>query len=169
MGVISATLWRHAIKVCFHFVKCNCGTCLKFFWNSVLRLDPKDADARQTKLFLLLQTEQYSAALSLIDSDDDHTRHAYERAYSLYRLSHESEARDVLKSIKADQNSENSRGLVHLEAQLACCSLPRDAGQILMFLYVRLIAKDHMMSHLNCTANCSIPPNRWVIINHIYA
>ena len=97
--------------------------CLKFFGNLVLRLDPKDADARQTKLFLLLQKEQYSAALSLIDSDDDNAHHAYERAYSLYRLSHESEARDVLKSIKADQNTEVGRGLVHLEAQLACRSL----------------------------------------------
>ena len=86
-------------------------------------MHPKDADARQTKLFLLLQTEQYSAALSLIDSDDDHTHHAYERAYSLYRLSRESEAKDVLKSIKEDQNAEESRGLVHLEAQLACHSL----------------------------------------------
>ena len=121
-------------------------------------MDPKDADARQTKLFLLLQTEQYSAALSLIDSDDDLAHHAYERAYSLYRLSHESEARDVLKSIKADQNTENSRGLVHLEAQLACRSL-RVLETQLMFLYVRLIAKDHMMSHLICTTNCSIPPN----------
>jgi signal recognition particle subunit SRP72 len=125
----------------------------------VLRLDPKDADARQTKLFLLLQTEQYNAALSLIDSDDDHARHAYEKAYSLYRLSHESEARDVLKSIKADQNTEDSRGLVHLEAQLACRSLLRDAGQILMFIFVRLIAKDHMMLRLICTTSCSIPPN----------
>ncbi|KAF8805236.1 hypothetical protein BYT27DRAFT_7192961 [Phlegmacium glaucopus] len=87
--------------------------------DKILRLDPKDVDARQTKLFLLLQTEQYSAALSLIDSDDDHAHHAYERAYSLYRLSHESEARDVLKSIKEDQDAESSRGLVHLEAQLA--------------------------------------------------
>lgn len=122
-------------------------------------MDPKDADARQTKLFLLLQTEQYSAALSLIDSDDDHAHHAYERAYSLYRLSHESEAREVLKSIKADQNTEDSRGLVHLEAQLACRSLSGDSGRMLMFLFVRLIAKDHMMSHLICITNCSIPPN----------
>ena len=83
-------------------------------------MDPKDADARQTKLFLLLQTEQYSAALSLIDTDDDDAHHAYEKAYALYRLSHESEARDVLESIKGDQNAEDSRGLVHLEAQLAC-------------------------------------------------
>ena len=137
--------------------------------NLVLRLDPKDADARQTKLFLLLQTEQYSAALSLIDSDDDHAHHAYERAYSLYRLSHESEAREVLKSIKADQNAENSRGLVHLEAQLVCRWLSGDAGRMLMFLFVRLIAKDRMMSHLICTTNCSIPPNLWVAITHIYA
>lgn len=83
-------------------------------------MDPKDADARQTKLFLLLQTEQYSAALSLIDADDDHIHHAYERAYSLYRLSHESEAREVLKSIKGDRDAEDGRGLMHLEAQLAC-------------------------------------------------
>lgn len=141
----------------------------KILWNLVLRLDPKDADARQTKLFLLLQTEQYSAALSLIDSDDDHAHHAYERAYSLYRLSHESEARDVLKSIKADQNTENSRGLVHLEAQLACRSHRGYVGRMLMFLFVRLIAKDHTMSHLICTTNCSILPNRWVAITHIYA
>ena len=131
----------------------------KVLCNLVLRLDPKDADARQTKLFLLLQTEQYSAALSLIDSDDDHEHHAYEKAYSLYRLSHESEAREVLNSIKSNQKTENNRGLVHLEAQLACCSLPGDASLMLMFLFVRLIVKDHMMSHLICTTNCSIPPN----------
>jgi len=87
--------------------------------DKILRLDPKDADARQTKLFLLLQTEQYSTALSLIDADDVHTHHAYERAYSLYRLSHESEAREVLESIKGNRDAEDSRGLMHLEAQLA--------------------------------------------------
>ena len=113
----------NAVKTCdksvFHFAKME-ATCLTFCWKLVLRLDPKDVDARQTKLFLLLQTEQCNAALSLIDSDDDQAHHAYERAYSLYRLSHESEASEVLKSIKGDQDTEDSRGLVHLEAQLAC-------------------------------------------------
>ena len=164
--------FSNALKTCdksavFISLKCSYGTCLKF-WNLVLRLDPKDADARQTKVFLLLQTEQYRAALSLIDSDDDHAHHAYERAYLLYRLSRESEARDVLKSIKGDQNAEDSRGLVHLEAQLACRSL-LDASQMLMFPYIRLIAKDHMMSQLICTTNCSIPPNLWVTISLVYS
>ncbi|PPQ80100.1 LOW QUALITY PROTEIN: hypothetical protein CVT25_001468 [Psilocybe cyanescens] len=87
--------------------------------DKILRLDPKDADARQTKLFLLLQTEQYHAALSLIDSDDTH---AYERAYSLYRLQRESDARAILEPIKGERG-ENDRGIVHLEAQLARNSL----------------------------------------------
>jgi len=83
----------------------------------VLRLDPKDPDARQTKLFLLLQTEQYNAALALIDSDEDPDHHAYERAYSLYRLQRESDARDVLEEMKKEKG-EDDRGIVHLEAQL---------------------------------------------------
>ena len=75
-------------------------------------------DARQTKLFLLLQTEQYNEALNLIDSDADQSQHSYERAYSLYRLQRESDARDILDTIK-QENGENDRGVVHLEAQLA--------------------------------------------------
>ncbi|KDR69905.1 hypothetical protein GALMADRAFT_77126 [Galerina marginata CBS 339.88] len=82
--------------------------------DKILRLEPKDEDALQTKLFLLLQTEQYNAALTLIDSDDDH---AYERAYSLYRLQRESDARDVLEALRK-QSDEDDRGIVHLEAQL---------------------------------------------------
>ncbi|KAF8911680.1 hypothetical protein CPB84DRAFT_1671701 [Gymnopilus junonius] len=85
--------------------------------DKILRLDPKDVDARQTKLFLLLQTEQYNAALSLIDEDDDPSHHAYDRAYTLYRLQRESDARDVLDTIKKEKG-EDDRGIVHLEAQL---------------------------------------------------
>lgn len=82
----------------------------------VLRLDPADKDALQTKLFLLLQTEQYSAALTLADSAE----HAFEfeRAYSLYRLHREHEAAAVLKEIKSTAGP--SRGVNHLEAQLVC-------------------------------------------------
>ncbi|PPQ97723.1 hypothetical protein CVT26_001913 [Gymnopilus dilepis] len=85
--------------------------------DKILRLDPKDTDARQTKLFLLLQTEQYNAALSLIDEDEDPSHYAYEKAYTLYRLQRESDARDVVETIKKEKG-EDDRGIVHLEAQL---------------------------------------------------
>ena len=82
----------------------------------VLRLEPTDKDALQTKLFLFLQTEQYSAALTLADSAE----HAFEfgRAYSLYRLHREHEAAAVLDGIKSAAGSD--RGVNHLEAQLVC-------------------------------------------------
>ena len=80
----------------------------------VLRLDPQDADALQTKLFLLLQTEQYNAALTLIDSNDEY---AFERAYSLYRSNQAAEAREALETTKK-QKGQDERGALHLEAQL---------------------------------------------------
>jgi signal recognition particle subunit SRP72 len=80
-------------------------------------LEPEDPDASQTKLFLLLQTEQYDAALALIDHDGENPSHPFETAYSLYRLQRESEARDIVKSIKDDGDVDN-RGVIHLEAQL---------------------------------------------------
>ena len=82
----------------------------------VLRLEPTDKDALQTKLFLLLQTEQYTAALTLADSAE----HAFDfgRAYSLYRLHREHEAAAVLDEVKSTTGSD--RGISHLEAQLVC-------------------------------------------------
>ncbi|KAI0800416.1 hypothetical protein C8Q74DRAFT_1364160 [Fomes fomentarius] len=92
--------------------------------DKILRLDPKDQDALQTKLFLLLQTDQYAAALALTESpssgDDSH---AFEKTYSLYRLHREDEAIKVLEVIKekdgGDEEGEVDRGVLHLEAQLA--------------------------------------------------
>ena len=71
-------------------------------------------DALQTKLFLLLQTEQYVAALTLADSAE----HAFDfgRAYSLYRLHREHEAASVLDEVKSAVGPD--RGASHLEAQL---------------------------------------------------
>ncbi|KAF9461824.1 hypothetical protein BDZ94DRAFT_788803 [Collybia nuda] len=86
--------------------------------DKILRLEPKDPDAKQTKLFLLLQTEQYDAALSLIDHDGENPSHAFETAYSLYRLQREAKAKDIVQSIKDDEDVDN-RGVVHLEAQLS--------------------------------------------------
>lgn len=83
-------------------------------WTSVLRLDPSDKEARQVKLFLLLQTEQNNEALNLIDSEE--TGHgAFERAYTLYRLQREAEARDILEEVRKVQDD---RGAAHLDAQL---------------------------------------------------
>lgn len=89
---------------------------------SVLRLQPNDADAMQTKLFLLLQTEQYDTALSLIGSGNGHD---FESTYSLYRLQREADAEAGLKTLKAthdgqDEDSQEARGVLHLEAQLVC-------------------------------------------------
>lgn len=96
----------------------------------VLRLEPADVDARQTKLFLLLQTEQYSAALDLIEQDANAKDHAYERVYSLYRLQHESEARDILEVLK-EEKGEDDRGIVHLEAQLVGLDFASVLGSVL--------------------------------------
>ncbi|KAF8623393.1 hypothetical protein AX17_007431 [Amanita inopinata Kibby_2008] len=84
--------------------------------DKVLRLDSKDPDALQTKLFLLLQTEQYDPALELINSNEKTIRFAFEKAYALYRLQRESEASQTLREIKAQRGAD--RGIIHLEAQM---------------------------------------------------
>jgi hypothetical protein len=83
---------------------------------TVLRLDPSDRDALRTKLFLLLQTEQYDTALALIAEINDQC--PFERAYALYRLQREEDAGQVLKEIKNDGKEPEQRGAMHLEAQL---------------------------------------------------
>lgn len=94
---------------------------------TVLRLDPHDRDALQTKLFLLLQTDQYAAALAMTqapvglpsESEDEGSDRAFERAYSLYRLHREVEATAVVDGLKTGGGEEESdRGVLHLEAQL---------------------------------------------------
>lgn len=92
---------------------------------TVLRLDPDDKDALKTKLFLLLQTEQYDSALALIDSGDQAATQ-FEKSYTLYRMHREPEARVVLQELRGQESSH--RGALHLEAQLVRllppCSLP---------------------------------------------
>jgi signal recognition particle subunit SRP72 len=80
----------------------------------VLRLVPDDEDARQTKLFLLLQTERYDDALALLAHSNESS--AFERAYSLYRLQRLDEATLLIDGVK--QKQDNNRGALHLEAQL---------------------------------------------------
>jgi signal recognition particle subunit SRP72 len=106
----------NAIKTCdksmFHF---HLNSSIHF--PPVLRLEPKDTDAIQTKLFLLLQTDQYHPALSLIEHEGENQERAFERSYSFYRLQREEEARQILTTIK-DENGEDDRGVTHLQAQL---------------------------------------------------
>ncbi|RDB20581.1 hypothetical protein Hypma_012197 [Hypsizygus marmoreus] len=87
--------------------------------DKILRVEPNDADAAQTKLFLLLQTEQYDAALSMVEASGKASERAFERAYSLYRLKNEQEARKLVDSIKEDRGSDIDRGVLILEAQLS--------------------------------------------------
>ncbi|EIW80137.1 hypothetical protein CONPUDRAFT_90474 [Coniophora puteana RWD-64-598 SS2] len=88
--------------------------------NKILRLDPTDVDARNAKLFLLLQTEQYTAALELLGEGSPSDARNFERAYAYYRIQREEEAADVLGQIKGKENDDPlvARGVIHLEAQL---------------------------------------------------
>lgn len=82
-----------------------------------MRLDPSDRDALRTKLFLLLQIEQYDTALALIAEINEQC--SFERAYALYRLQREEDAAQVLKEIKNNGKEAEQRGAMHLEAQLS--------------------------------------------------
>jgi len=84
--------------------------------NKILHLNPADKDALQTKLFLLLQTEQYDSALALI-ADSASLDCTFEKAYALYRLHKEEEAATALSKIKGSEK--DHRGVLHLEAQLS--------------------------------------------------
>ncbi|KAG6886451.1 hypothetical protein C0992_003904 [Termitomyces sp. T32_za158] len=75
--------------------------------DKILRIDPTDADAHKTKLFLLLHTEQYDATLPLIDA----AHHRFELAYTLYRLQRENDALRVL-------DDSDDRASTHLLAQM---------------------------------------------------
>ncbi|KAK7030941.1 hypothetical protein VNI00_013888 [Paramarasmius palmivorus] len=71
--------------------------------DKILRLSPDDPDALQTKLFLYLQTEQYTPVLELVglgEKGESGNAHAFEKAYVLYRMQREEQAEEVLKEIK---------------------------------------------------------------------
>ncbi|KAJ7512277.1 hypothetical protein B0H11DRAFT_1950515 [Mycena galericulata] len=93
--------------------------------DKVLHLAPADPDALQTKLFLLLTTDQPAAAIALIESLTDgeggagasELKYTFERAYALYCLHKKDEARTVLAQ-DAEEEGVDARGVRHLEAQL---------------------------------------------------
>ncbi|CDZ96458.1 Signal recognition particle, subunit Srp72 [Phaffia rhodozyma] len=89
--------------------------------DNILALSPGSSLALLTKLSLLLHIDQYTSALTLLDSiAKDGTvapSTGFERAYCLYRLGREKEASEVLGSLEGDQFEGD--GKEFLEAQLA--------------------------------------------------
>ncbi|KAJ7683202.1 hypothetical protein B0H17DRAFT_942048 [Mycena rosella] len=87
--------------------------------DKILRLSPSDPDALQTKLFLLLTTDQAVAAITLIESlnaeGTKELQYTFERAYALYCLQKKDDARSALAQ---DAEGVDERGVRHLEAQL---------------------------------------------------
>jgi len=117
----------------------------------VLRLVPDDKDAKQTKLFLLLQTERYNDALALLGTSNESS--VFERAYSSYRLQHLDEAARLLDEIK--QRQEQNRGSLHLEAQLV--RWMRTWMHFLSSSFGRITDKAIIRSPSTCTTSSWIP------------
>jgi hypothetical protein len=152
---IDGSHFTNAIKTC------DKGMCLPIYQRSfryflvlVLRLVPDDEDAKQTKLFLLLQTERYIDALALLGDSNESS--AFERAYSLYRLQRLDEAAQLIDGIKQRQNQ--NRGALHLEAQLVnnLSALMRNLGSSSF----RIIGKAIIKSLSTCTTSSSTHPTR---------
>ncbi|KZT41894.1 hypothetical protein SISSUDRAFT_1016755 [Sistotremastrum suecicum HHB10207 ss-3] len=104
--------------------------------DKILRISPGDVDALEAKIYLLLQSEEYEAALELISTPANAPAKAggkekekgkegeyeYEKAYSLYRLHREDSALSILSSLKSESKSSDAnevdRGVMHLDAQV---------------------------------------------------
>lgn len=131
----------------------------------VLRVDPKDEDALQTKLFLLLQTEQYIQALTLISNVNDQNEQKeeegaffFEKGYTLHRLHREEDATEVLKVLKEGGSEDENRGVAHLEAQLV-----RDSHLYICrseLVKCRLTVKETIKPLTTCTTRFSTQLSR---------
>jgi signal recognition particle subunit SRP72 len=71
-------------------------------------------------LFLLLQSDQYAAALSLLEQEPAIANgYLFEKAYVLYRMHKEDEAFEIIQGLGVNAND---RGVSHLDAQLVSSS-----------------------------------------------
>ncbi|KAK4685474.1 signal recognition particle subunit SRP72, partial [Tremellales sp. Uapishka_1] len=77
----------------------------------ILILSPSSTSAFQTLLFLHLHTDNYTAALHLLQTPSGQSLD-FERAYCLYRLHREKEALEILAKL------DKTRKVLHLEAQI---------------------------------------------------
>lgn len=105
-----------------------CRVCLSSDAVQVLRILPNDPDTVRTKLFLLLQTDLYNSALELLETSSNaigpsgnSSGYQFDKAYVLYRLHREDEAREILLAIGDDASN---RGVQHLDAQVVNMSVP---------------------------------------------
>ncbi|KAF8514620.1 hypothetical protein JB92DRAFT_2918755, partial [Gautieria morchelliformis] len=90
--------------------------------DKILRLEPNDPDALQTKLSLLLHTDQHASALAISETLMEGEQQTtfplvFGKAYALYRLSREVEAHDIVQNIKP-QGDNQERGVMHMKAQI---------------------------------------------------
>ncbi|KAJ7596108.1 hypothetical protein C8J56DRAFT_1160355 [Mycena floridula] len=106
-------LKRHFASLCAQIDGGHFSNALKTC-EKILRLEPNDPDALKTKVYLYLQTDQYNAALALIEANGPDFQ-PFEKAYALYRLQNLTKAREVLDKCKG---STNDMSVLHLEAQL---------------------------------------------------
>ncbi|KAI5480805.1 CDP-diacylglycerol-glycerol-3-phosphate 3-phosphatidyltransferase [Pseudohyphozyma bogoriensis] len=81
----------------------------------ILRLDPEDTLAQQTKIQLLIALERYVPALSLLGAEK---KASLEGVYCLYKTGRIAEASDVIEEVGASGDAEEDRGLRVLEAQV---------------------------------------------------
>ncbi|KAL0955521.1 hypothetical protein HGRIS_001759 [Hohenbuehelia grisea] len=134
--------------------------------DKILRLQAGDTDALQTKLFLLLQTEQYPAALDFIAQQGKHPQYAFEQAYSLYRLQRETEAREILDGIQGHAG-DGYRGVMHLEAQL---NYRQGSYQEALDIYTQLLdtAETHSEEHSDIVTNLQAAQSHLDFINADY-
>lgn len=122
MGVILPTPSRLATRVSSSI---NIAGTIDLLPRLVLRLAPDDVDVIQTKLFLLLQTDQYARAFEIVESmssgaGSSKSSTELEKAYLLYRLHKENEARAIVDQVKEKEGTANG-GCAHLEAQIVRC------------------------------------------------
>jgi signal recognition particle subunit SRP72 len=112
---------KNAIKTCNKSTFRN-HNATRLLTSPVLHLKPNDPDALQTKLTLLLHTDQHALALALsealVDGEQETTFPLmFGRAYALYRLNREPEAHEVVGHIKPMGQYEE-RGVLHMKAQI---------------------------------------------------
>lgn len=78
----------------------------------MLRLNPDDSLAAQTRIQVLIALDRYPQALELLQPESD----SLTRAYCLYKTARESEAKAVLNQLPSDHSQDRSAQL--LQAQV---------------------------------------------------
>lgn len=81
----------------------------------MLRLEPNDTLAAQTKIQILIAVDRYPEALALLNADSDKLT----RAYCLYKTGREGEAQQAIGELDDEEGEDRATKL--LEAQVVSC------------------------------------------------